>query len=70
MRVEKGIQALASLDAELQAEIAALDARSEPDRLESVAVRPKKTDVRVRLCALAWTPHWRDRAGTLTPAWT
>jgi len=27
-------------------------------------------DVRVRLCALAWTPHWRDPAGTLTPAWT
>ena len=63
-------QDLVALDAELQSEIAALDARSEPDRLEPVAVRPKKTDVRVRLCALAWTPYWRDRAGTLTPAWT
>jgi hypothetical protein len=26
--------------------------------------------VRVRLCALAWIPYWRDRAGKLTPAWT
>jgi hypothetical protein len=63
-------QDLSALETQLQAEVAALDAKSEPDRLEPVAVRPKKTDVRVRLCALAWTPHWRDRAGTLTPAWT
>ena len=63
-------QALAALEAELQGELATLEARGEPDRLEPVAVRPKKTDVRVRLCALAWTPYWRNRAGTLTPAWT
>jgi hypothetical protein len=63
-------RALAELEAELQAELGALAARGEPERLESVAIRPKKTDVRVRLCALAWTPHWRDAAGALTPAWT
>jgi hypothetical protein len=63
-------QDLAALEAELQAEITALDARAEPERLEPVAIRPKKTDVRVRLCALAWIPYWRDRAGALTPAWT
>jgi hypothetical protein len=63
-------QALTALEAELQGELGTLEARGEPDRLEPVAVRPKKTDVRVRLCALAWTPYWRDRAGTLTPAWT
>jgi hypothetical protein len=63
-------QALNALEAELQTELTALEARGEPDRLESVAIRPKKTDVRVRLCALAWTPSWRDQAGTLTPAWT
>jgi hypothetical protein len=50
--------------------MAALESRAETDRLESVAIRPKKTDVRVRLCALAWTPYWRDAAGKLTPAWT
>jgi hypothetical protein len=63
-------QDLAALEAELQTEVTALDARAEPERLEPVAIRPKKTDVRVRLCALAWLPYWRDRAGGLTPAWT
>jgi Helicase HerA, central domain len=63
-------QDLGALEAELQAEITALDARAEPERLEPVAIRPKKTDVRVRLCALAWMPYWRDRTGALTPAWT
>jgi hypothetical protein len=63
-------QALAALEAELQEEVAALEAPGESDRLEPVAIRPKKTDVRVQLCALAWTPYWRDRTGTLTPAWT
>ena len=54
----------------IQTEMTALESRAESDRLESVAIRPKKTDVRVRLCALAWTPYWRDAAGKLTPAWT
>ncbi len=63
-------QARAALEAELQEEVAALEAPGESDRLEPVAIRPKKTDVRVQLCALAWTPYWRDRTGTLTPAWT
>jgi hypothetical protein len=63
-------QALTDLDAQLQAELGDLDARAEAERLETVALRPKKTDVRVRLCALAWVPYWRDSAGALTPAWT
>jgi hypothetical protein len=63
-------QALADLEAELQAELAALEAWGEAERLETVALRPRKTDVRVRLCALAWTPYWRDAGGGLTPAWT
>jgi phage host-nuclease inhibitor protein Gam len=62
-------QALANLESELQEEVARLEGRSEP-ALETVALRPKKTDVRVRLYALAWTPYWRDSAGALTPAWT
>lgn len=63
-------EALAALDAELQAELGALDAGAEPGPLEPVTLRPKKTDVRARLCALAWAPHWRDPAGAATPAWT
>jgi hypothetical protein len=63
-------QALTTLDAELQTELAALETRADSERLETVSIRPKKTDVRVRLCALAWMPHWRDPAGGFTPAWT
>ena len=63
-------QDLAELEAELQAEIGEHEARAEAERLETVALRPKKSDIRVRLCALAWTPHWRDSAGAVTPAWT
>jgi hypothetical protein len=63
-------QALAVLEAELQAELSTLETTGEAERLEAVAIRPKKADVRVRLCTLAWIPHWRDPAGALTPAWT
>jgi hypothetical protein len=63
-------QALATLEREIQEELARLESRGEPERLETVALRPKKTDVRVRLCALTWTPHWRDPSGNVTPAWT
>jgi hypothetical protein len=70
--VEAIRQQRAALEAELQAEVAALDARADPlhDALEPVAIRPRKTHVTVRLCALGWAPHWRDAAGRLTPAWT
>ncbi len=63
-------QALAALETELQGEVAAIEARAEAGPLEAVAIRPKKTDVRVRLCALGWAPHWRAGAGAVTPAWT
>jgi hypothetical protein len=63
-------QAKTDLETELQSEMATLEARNEGAELEPLALRPKKTDVRVRLCALVWTPYWRDSAGTLTPAWS
>jgi hypothetical protein len=63
-------QAKSELEAELQSEVAELEARGERAELEPVSLRPKKTDVRVRLCALVWTPYWRDSAGARTPAWS
>jgi hypothetical protein len=63
-------QAKSELEAELQSEVAELEARGESAELEPVSLRPKKTDVRVRLCALVWTPYWRDSAGARTPAWS
>jgi len=37
--------------------------------LQHVEIRPKKSNVTVRLVALVWTPYWQDSQGNLTPAW-
>jgi hypothetical protein len=64
-------QRLADLEAELKAEVAALEARIDPtaERLEAVAIEPKRTNITVKLVALAWVPQWRDAGGRATPAW-
>jgi hypothetical protein len=68
--IETKQQTLADVEAEFQAELAALGAAIEPRTaaLESLSLRPKKTSIAVRHVALAWTPHWRAPDGTLTPA--
>lgn len=59
------------LDAEFQAEAAALQASSDPmrERFETISVKPKKRDINLRVIALAWTPQWRDEQGELINAW-
>jgi len=39
------------------------------EKLESIAIKPTKANITVKLVTLAWTPHWRDGRGTLTQAW-
>jgi hypothetical protein len=70
--VEALAQGLAELEAQFKAEADALEARIDPltERLETVAVRPKRTQVAVKLVALIWTPGWRAADGRTTPAWT
>ncbi|MGA8203119.1 MAG: DUF87 domain-containing protein [Woeseiaceae bacterium] len=62
---------IAALDAELEREVAALDAgfdaQSEP--LKEVVVRAKVADISVPLLALAWMPYLTDADGRLRPAW-
>ena len=63
-------QQLADLETQYQADLAALtgtDGTQEP--LDTVVVRPKKTDIDVTLVALAFAPHWQDASGGVTPAW-
>lgn len=69
--VEALQQQLADLEAQFQSEITALEMKIDPlsENLETVAVRPKKTDISVRLMALVWVPHWQDAQGTTTAAW-
>ena len=62
---------LAALEAEFAAELAALDSRAHAASvpLETLQLRPKKGDVRVRAVVLAWAPYAADAAGFAVPAW-
>jgi hypothetical protein len=64
-------QQIAGLEGELQSEIDQSVSAADPvtEKLEPLSLRPKKTDVSVRLTALVWLPHWRDEKGNLTGAW-
>jgi hypothetical protein len=69
--VEAVSQQLADLEAELQNEIDALQAATDPlsETLETVSLRPKKADISVRRVALVWVPVLRTESGSTTPAW-
>jgi len=61
---------LVELEAQFKSETDSLslsDPLSEP--LETVALRPTKSNISVKLIALAWLPHWQDATGTLLPAY-
>ncbi len=59
-------QQIQAIEAELEAELSARTAATDPlvERLERIAVRPRKTDITVRRVALVWRPY-RDGS----PAW-
>ena len=50
---------LAALEAEFRAEVDAQGGGASTETFESVQVRASKTNVTVRLVALAWMPHWQ-----------
>jgi len=62
---------LDDLEAQFQAESEALAAAIDPlnETFDDVVIKPAKANIAVKLVALAWMPHWRDRAGVLIPAW-
>jgi acetylornithine/succinyldiaminopimelate/putrescine aminotransferase len=64
-------QQLADLEAEFNAEMGELEGKGDPlaERLERIAIRPKKTHISIQLCALAWAPTWQDAQGKAIPAW-
>jgi phage host-nuclease inhibitor protein Gam len=61
----------AELDAKLQAEIEGLAKEIEPltEVLETVALRPKKSNITTKLVALVWRPYWSGPDGTTNSAW-
>jgi Sec-independent protein translocase protein TatA len=64
-------QQLADLEAEFKSEAEAYAASHDPqsEKLETIAVRPKKTNISVQLLALAWVPHWLLADGSAQEAW-
>jgi hypothetical protein len=73
-RADENVQALqqqlADLNSQLESEINAANLRFDPsaETLARTPLRPKKTDIKVRMVALAWAPYWRTTAAE-TPAW-
>jgi hypothetical protein len=63
-------QQLADLNTQLEREIGELTLRFDAthETLDRIPLRPKKTDVKVRTVALAWTPFWQTPSGA-APAW-
>ncbi len=74
-RAQENVQALQQQLAELEAQVAgeseALKTAVDPltEELEALEVKPKKTDISVRVLSLGWAPHWRDERGGIKPAY-
>jgi hypothetical protein len=64
-------QQLTDLESQFKMETDALAAATDPlnEKLDTVSLKPTKSNISVKLVALAWTPHWQDGKGLLTPAW-
>ncbi len=69
--VEAVQQQMADLQAQFDHEVAAVESTLDvqTETLESVSIRPKKSDITLQLVALAWAPYWQDHEGTLKAAW-
>lgn len=69
--VESLRQRLADLENELNAQVEQLNLKLDPQQevLETFELRPKKTNINVRLVSLVWAPHHRDLNGKLTAVW-
>jgi hypothetical protein len=64
-------QQLADLEAEFTRESEALAAKAATshEALETIALKPTKANIAVKLVALAWAPYRRDPQGASVPAW-
>jgi hypothetical protein len=69
--VEAAQNRLRQLEADFNADTAALAARIDPstELLETASIRPTRTDVSVQLLALGWFPYWQGPDGNLKEAW-
>jgi hypothetical protein len=74
-RAQENVEALrqqqADLDAQFQAELQDLDSKIDPltEQLETLSIRPKKTNISIRLVGLVWMPYWQEPDGNTSIAW-
>lgn len=67
--VEALRQELAELEAGFEAEARGIESSTAAaEALETVSIKPKKTNITVRLVALSWLPHWLDVEGNVRTA--
>ncbi|MBX9678707.1 MAG: hypothetical protein K2X38_08070 [Gemmataceae bacterium] len=72
---EDNVQALEQrrdeIKKEFDDEVAAIETQLDPlkEELEQVTIKPKKTNITVRLVALTWLPHWKQTDGSEIGAW-
>ena len=64
-------QQITDLNAQFEEETAELESKIDPltEDLETLSIKPKKTDIQVQLTTLAWAPYWKDEQDSLSPAW-
>lgn len=69
--VEAIDQQIANLNAEFETDTAELESKIDPltETLETLSLKPKKTDIQVQLTTLTWLPYWKDEQDNLAPAW-
>lgn len=62
---------LQDLEGEFKREAEALAAKIDPltETLDTISIKPNKSNITVKLVTLAWAPHWKDKTGNLTQAW-
>lgn len=74
-RAEENIDAIrqqyADLDAQFHVDLQAVEDACDPtnDGLETVVLKPKKTNIKVRALVLAWAPHAVSADGRCEPIW-
>ncbi|MEW5974829.1 MAG: ATP-binding protein [Acidobacteriota bacterium] len=74
-RAEENVEALqqqlTELENQIRREVEAIEAQLDPltAPLQTVVLKPKKTNITVKLVVLAWAPHWLAADGSLSPAW-
>jgi hypothetical protein len=63
-------QQLADLEAQFKSETDRLSGSDPPtEPLETIPLRPAKSNISLKLVALAWLPYWRDSTENLLPAY-